>query len=163
MNANKNWICNVMNGTTWYVHFSFSLYSHLENIGKTDSSAKKIISGISASATHSRRWTAVGRDGEQSKSFSNLQSHHCTMGKLQWEFGHRIISFLIKKFIWNIWTRIKWEGNLSEIFGRGFMGGKSIWNIWIQIKWEGNLSEILNADKMRGKVDQSELATFNGP
>ena len=31
----------------------------------------------------------------------------CTMGKLQWEFGHRIISFLRKKFIWNIWTRIK--------------------------------------------------------
>ena len=28
-------------------------------------------------------------------------------------------SFLREKFIWNIWTRIKWEGNLSEIFGRG--------------------------------------------
>ena len=33
--------------------------------------------------------------------------NQCTMGKLQWEFGHRIISFLRKKFIWNIWTRIK--------------------------------------------------------
>ena len=43
----------------------------------------------------------------------------CTMQKLQWEFGHRIFSFLREKFTWNIWTWIKWEGNLSEIFGRG--------------------------------------------
>ena len=43
----------------------------------------------------------------------------CTMGKLQWEFGNRNFSFSREKYIWNIWTRIKWEEklkNLSEIF-----------------------------------------------
>ena len=47
--------------------------------------------------------------------------NHCTMGKLQWEVGHRNFSLLREKYIWNIWTRIKWEAkltNLSELFGR---------------------------------------------
>ena len=45
----------------------------------------------------------------------------CTMGKLQWEFGNRNFSFSREKYIWNIWTQIKWEEKLknqSEIFGR---------------------------------------------
>ena len=45
----------------------------------------------------------------------------CTMGKLQWEVGHRNFSLLREKYIWNIWTRIKWEAkltNLSELFER---------------------------------------------
>ena len=43
------------------------------------------------------------------------------MGKLQWEVGNRNFSFLSEKYIWTIWTRIKWEAkliNLSEIFWR---------------------------------------------
>ena len=39
--------------------------------------------------------------------YNSNTSLHCTMGKLQWEFGSRIFSFLREKFIWNIWTRIK--------------------------------------------------------
>ena len=45
---------------------------------------------------------------------------HCTMEKLQWEVGNKNFSFLREKYIWNIWTRIKWEAKLkilSEIFG----------------------------------------------
>jgi len=51
----------------------------------------------------------------------SLVLYHCTMGKLQWEVGNRNFSFLREKYIWNIWTRIKWEAkltNLSEIFRR---------------------------------------------
>ena len=51
-----------------------------------------------------------------------LQSmEQCTMGKLQWEFGNRNFSIFREKYIWNIWTRIKWEAkltNVSELFGR---------------------------------------------
>ena len=37
-------------------------------------------------------------------TFSDFHSVHCTMGKLQWEFGNRNSSFLREKCIWNIWT-----------------------------------------------------------
>ena len=50
----------------------------------------------------------------------DTQMPHCTTPKLQWEVGNRNFSFLIENYIWNIWTRIKWEAkltNLSEIFG----------------------------------------------
>ena len=40
---------------------------------------------------------------------------HCTMGKLQWEVGHRNFSLLREKYIWNIWTRIKWEAKLTNL------------------------------------------------
>ena len=59
---------------------------------------------------HRQRWFFDG--------FSNVEDQ-CTMRKLQLEFRRRIFSCLRENFIWNIWTRIKWEGNLSEIFGRG--------------------------------------------
>ena len=40
---------------------------------------------------------------------------HCTMGKLQWEVGNRNFSFLRENYIWNIWTRIKWEAKLTKV------------------------------------------------
>ena len=39
-------------------------------------------------------------------------------------------SFLREKYIWNIWTRIKWEAKLK----------KSIWNILTLPKWEAKLT-----------------------
>ena len=59
-----------------------------------------------------------------------MVSYHCTMGKLQWEVGNRNFSFLREKYIWNIWTRIKWEAKLK----------KSIWNILTLLKWEAKLA-----------------------
>ena len=53
--------------------------------------------------------------------FPLISQSQCTMGKLQWEVGHRIFSLLREKYIWNIWTQIKWEAkltNLSELFER---------------------------------------------
>ena len=39
---------------------------------------------------------------------------HCTMEKLQWEVGNKNFSFLREKYIWNIWTRIKWKAKLKN-------------------------------------------------
>ena len=46
---------------------------------------------------------------------TTLATNHCTMGKLQWEVGHRNFSLLREKYIWNIWTRIKWEAKLTNL------------------------------------------------
>ena len=57
--------------------------------------------------------------GEKTLDEKVFKCDQCTMGKLQWEVGKRNFSFLREKYIWNIWTRIKWEAkltNLSEIF-----------------------------------------------
>ena len=40
--------------------------------------------------------------------------NQCTMQKLQWEGGNRNFSFLREKYIWNIWTPIKWEAKLNK-------------------------------------------------
>ena len=58
------------------------------------------------------------------------QTQQCPMQKLRWEGGNRNFSFLREKYIWNIWTRIKWEAKLK----------KSIWNILTLLKWEAKLA-----------------------
>ena len=61
-----------------------------------------------------------------------LDSYQCTKGKLKWELGNWIFSFLRENYnyIWNIWTRIKWEAKLKT----------SIWNILTLLKWEAKLA-----------------------
>ena len=55
-----------------------------------------------------REYGAIG-------AYMDVEVLQCNMGKLQWEVGNRNFSFLRERYIWNIWTRIKWEAKLTKV------------------------------------------------
>ena len=72
-------------------------------------------------------WGHIWKDTVE-KSQTNATNALCRSCNGKVEIG--IFKFLREKYIWNIWTRIKWEAKLKT----------SIWNILTLLKWEAKLA-----------------------